>query len=159
MPNMARRDPNEIFRRMELDMHRFTEEALRAFLETPGAGHGFWQPAADIHETKDGWTIKLELAGVGADSVSVLLTGDGRRLVVSGHRKEDPEDRRDRVGCRQLEVYFGPFERTFVLPEGAQVDRDAIRATMRNGFLNIHLPRRSPQGAVRIIPIEVEVTR
>jgi len=156
---MPRRDPGEIFRRMELDMHRFTEEALRAFLDQPGSGHGFWQPPADVHETKEGWLIKLELAGVTAETVSVVLAADGRRLVVSGNRSESPQDRTGRVGCRQLEIYFGPFERIFVLPEGADVDRDRITATLRNGFLSVHLPRRAPAGNIRIIPIEVEPTQ
>ena len=45
--------------------------------------------------------------------------------------------------CHQLEIYFGPFERTFELPEDFRVDRDAITATLKNGFLTIRLPERS----------------
>lgn len=153
---MARRNPSDLFRRMEMDMHRFTEEALLAFLESPSARSSFWQPAADIYETRDGFAIKVELAGVATDSVSVALSGDGRRLTVAGNRIEPASERENRTGCRQLEIYFGPFERTFALPENAQIQRDLISATLRNGFLTIQLPRRARENAVRIIPIEVE---
>ncbi|MFM7320697.1 MAG: Hsp20/alpha crystallin family protein [Armatimonadota bacterium] len=152
---MARRDPSDLFRRMELDMHRFTEEALRAFLETPGQA-AFWQPPADFHETRDGWSITLELAGVASDAMQIVLSGDGRRLSVSGQRTEPATDRQDRTGCRHLEIYFGPFERVFPLPEEADVDREGIVATLRNGFLTVKLPRRRNKPAVRIIPVELE---
>jgi len=155
---MARRDASDLFRRMELDMHRFTEEALRAFLESPGQAP-FWQPPADVHETRDGWSITMELAGVSSEAIHISLSGDGRRLSISGQRTEPAIERVDRIGCRHLEIYFGPFERIFVLPEEADVDRDGLAAVLRNGFLTIRLPRRKPRESVRIIPVEMEGDR
>jgi hypothetical protein len=62
-----------------------------------------------------------------------------------------------RRGCHQLEIYFGPFERTFPIPPDVEIDRDAISATLKDGFLTIHLPRRVRQPQVsRSIPIERE---
>lgn len=154
---MPWRDGNDLFRQMEFDMHRFTEEALRGFLEGPGAHSRFWQPATDVHTTEFGILLKLELAGVAVESVSVALSGDGRRLTISGVRAESEEERASRTGCQQLEIYFGPFERTFVLPAESPIDRDKIRATLKNGFLTIALPHRAPdEEQVRTIPISVE---
>ncbi len=155
---MARRDPSDLFRRMELDMHRFTEDALRAFMETSGQAP-FWQPPADFHETREGWSVTVEIAGEPAEAMHIALSADGRRLSISGQRIEPAADREDRVGCRHLEIYFGPFERTFLLPEEAEVDRDAIVATLRNGILLVKLPRRRARPGVRIIPVEMEGDR
>jgi HSP20 family protein len=144
-------------RQMELDLHRFTEDALRSFLDGPGGLSRFWQPPADVHETEAGLTFKLELAGATVESLNVSLSGDGRSLTVSGGRTESDSERAGRVQCRQLEIYFGPFERTFVLPEGFEADRDLITATLKTGFLTISLPRRERCPAPpRSIKVEVD---
>jgi len=134
-------------------MQRFSEEAF-GILDMPNR---FWQPPADVHETDAGIVIKVELAGLTTENVNVSLSGDGRRLTVSGVRAEQQEERTMRTGCHQLEIYFGPFERTFALPTDFEIERDGISATLREGFLTITLPRRAPAPLVsRSIPIEVE---
>ncbi|WP_395093169.1 Hsp20/alpha crystallin family protein [Armatimonas sp.] len=122
-------------------MTRFTEDALRAFLDNQGGVTRFWQPAADVHETRDALVIRLELAGATTETLSVTLSGDGRHLTVAGSRGEGSGE--EKTLCHQLEIYFGPFERTFELPEDFRVDRDTITATLKNGFLTIRLPERS----------------
>lgn len=153
---MGWREHRDLMRQMEFDMQRFTEDALSAFLENSGTLNRFWQPAADVHETEAGMVIKMELAGVTARDVNVSLSGNGRALTVSGTRAERHEERDARTGCHQLEIYFGPFERTFTVPPDLDVNRDAITATLKDGFLAITLPRQTRTvTAVRNIPIEV----
>jgi Molecular chaperone (small heat shock protein) len=149
---VAWRDYRDMLRQMEYDMHRFSEEAF-GFLEP---SNRFWQPSADVHETQAGIVIKMELAGVTSDNVNVSLSGDSRRLTVSGIRAERPDEREKRIGCHQLEVYFGPFERTFGIPPDYLIERDQITATLRDGFLTITLPRREQTVVSRTIPIEVQ---
>lgn len=140
-----------------MPMTRFTEEALRAFLEAQGGLSRFWQPAADIHETGDSLVIKMEVAGATTETLSVTLSGDGQHLTVSGSRGEQSEEQAPRTQCHQLEIYFGPFERTFEIPDTFRVDRDAITATLKHGFLTIRLPKRATQvQPTRTIPIEME---
>jgi HSP20 family protein len=154
---MSWRDDRDPMRQLEFDMHRFTEDALRAFLDGPGGFYRFWQPSADVHETQSGIVFKLELAGATVESISVALSGDGRQLTVSGSRIESEDERAGRQRCQQLEIYFGPFERTFLLPGDFEPDREHITATLKNGFLTITLPRKVRKSAPpRTIPIEVE---
>jgi HSP20 family protein len=142
------------FRHLEYDMHRFAEDALRAFMESPGGPSKFWQPAADVHETEAGVVIKLEVAGILTESLSVTLAADGRRLTVSGSRSESLGECALRQNSQLLEIYYGPFERIFELPEEVIIDRDAITATLKNGFLTILMPPRATEsGAVQKIPI------
>jgi HSP20 family protein len=153
---MAWRDYRDLLRQMEFDMDRFTEEALTSFLDSPAHLARFWQPAADVHETDAAILLKLELAGVTVENVQVALSADGRQLHVSGTRAERQDERVTRTGCHQLEIYFGPFERTFTLPADFDIDRDGITATLRDGFLTITLPRRPKRTVTtRTIPIEV----
>ena len=152
---MPWRDHRDLFRQMEFDLHRFTEEAMRGFLDGPGGAARFWQPATDVHTTDVGIVLKLELAGATTENLSVAVSADGRQITVSGVRIEPEGEREARTGCQQLEIYFGPFERTFVLPGDFTLDRDAIKATLKNGFLTITLPRReNRERAARTIPIE-----
>ena len=152
---MAFRDYRDILRQMETDMQRFAEEAFFGFWDQPSGLNRFWQPPADVHETAAGVLIKMELAGVTAEDLQVSLSADGRRLTVSGVRAERQDERLERKGCHQLEIYFGPFERTFPLPPESDIDRDAISASLRDGFLVIALPRRARQELPsRTIPIE-----
>ena len=154
---MASRDYRSLLRQMEHDMQRFAEDAFFGFFDAPHGLSRFWQPAADVHETEGGVQIKVELAGIAAENLNVSLSADGRRLTVSGVRGEAEGERGERTHCHQLEIYFGPFERTFVVPPEVEVDRDAIAATLKDGFLTIVLPRRARQPVVsRSIPIEAQ---
>ena len=140
---MAFNDYRDIIRQMEREMQQITDEAFRGFFSLPvGGASRFWQPSVDIHETEDSVLVKMELAGTKADDLQVSLSPDDRVLTISGARTEGRADREGRVGCHQLEIYFGPFERSVVLPGGIPLDRDGMSASYRDGFLLVTLPKR-----------------
>ena len=153
---MAFKDYRDIIRQMEREMQQITDEAFHGFFSLPvGGASRFWQPSVDIHETKDSILVKMELAGTKADDLQVSLSPDDRVLTISGARAEDRDDREGRVGCHQLEIYFGPFERSLALPGGIPLDRDGITASYRDGFLLVTLPKRPArrETETRLIPI------
>jgi HSP20 family molecular chaperone IbpA len=45
-----------------------------------------WRPAADIYHTREGWLVKLELAGVREDDIQITVSG--RTLTVRGRRRD-----------------------------------------------------------------------
>ena len=47
---------------------------------------GFGTPAADVYRTRDGWFVKMELAGVEPDELEVTVEGDTLR--VAGSRRD-----------------------------------------------------------------------
>ncbi|HZO88232.1 MAG TPA: Hsp20/alpha crystallin family protein [Chthonomonadaceae bacterium] len=131
---MAKRDFShfELFRQLEQEIQRFTEDALRAAL---------FHPPVDMYETAGALVVKIELAGVQPEKINVILSADNRTLTISGERAEAQDERRERVRCYQLEIYFGPFERHISLPGEFYFDRDRITANYRDGFLVISLPK------------------
>ncbi len=156
---MAFNDYRDIIRQMEREMQQLSDEAFRGFFALPTGGAGrFWQPHVDINEMHEAVIVKVELAGVKADDIQVALTPDDRILSISGVRGETHGDRAGRVRCHQLETYYGPFERAVALPSGIRLDRDAIKATYRDGFLLVTLPKRraSERPETRVIPISAE---
>jgi len=154
---MTFKDYRDIIRQMEREMQQLSDEAFRGFFAIPAGGAGrFWQPPVDIHETAKSLMVKVELAGAKAEELQVSLAADDRVLVISGSRVEGHTDRDGRVRCHQLEIYFGPFERTIALPAGVHVDRDKITARYREGFLTVTLPKLNDveqKPKKRVIPI------
>lgn len=91
-------------------------------------------PPADVLRIDDAIIVRLELAGARAEDLRVWA-GAGE-VVVRGMRRDPLGDRARRID--QMEIAFGPFERTITLPE--PVLADEARARLHLGLLEIELP-------------------
>jgi HSP20 family protein len=103
-------------------------------------------PLVDMWETKDDLYVAFELPGVREKEVSVSITGD--LLTVKGERKWDREVKDE--SYHRLERVYGKFERAIPLPIPVQADR--VKATYREGVLEIRLPK-----AEEIKPKEIKI--
>jgi len=135
----------DLIRQMEQEFER-SDEILRRFLHSVTSPERFWEPQADVYETREAVKVKIELAGVRSDAIHVELSEDGRALHIRGIREDERKEAADRILFHQMEIYLGPFERVLPLPPGAEVDRDQVQATFRDGFLMITLPKRVGPG-------------
>jgi HSP20 family protein len=106
----------------------------------PYAPHAF-RPAADVYETAGDVVVVLEIAGILGQEIDVRI--EQRRLTVRGARRDRRAGERRRYSA--MEIPFGPFERTVMLP--ADVDADGARARYADGLLEVTLPRRTRQTA------------
>jgi HSP20 family protein len=105
-------------------MARSIERYLRMMPKASGlrCSENFWYPAADVYRARDGWVVKIELAGVTPDELQVEINGDTLR--VSGSRRD--EVLTESVSYHQLEITYSRFEKTIRFPcpvEGARVER------------------------------------
>jgi HSP20 family protein len=94
-----------------------------------------WSPAADVSETPTEYLIKADLPGVPKDDVQILV--DGGMLTVKGERRMEHKVAEQKM--HRSEVFYGTFERSFVLPEN--VDPAMIKADYKDGVLFVHLPK------------------
>ncbi len=105
-----------------------------------------WAPAVDMYATKDDLVITLELPGVSEKDVSVSITGD--LLTIKGERRfENQVKEQDLL---HVERTYGKFERVIQLPMAVQADR--VKATYREGVLEIKLPK-----AEELKPKEIKI--
>ena len=98
---------------------------------------GGWAPAVDIEETQDHIVLRADLPGVSLDQIELKienqhLTLRGERAFPAGSRRED---------FHRVERSFGGFFRSFTLPQN--INQDAIQAELRNGVLEVTLPKKS----------------
>jgi HSP20 family protein len=98
----------------------------------PGAGQK-WSPAADVYRTREGWLVKVDLAGVSPDEIEIEIAGPVLRL--RGVRRD--ACCHETIAYHQLEITYSRFEKTLRFPcaiEGATVERD-----YRDGLLLLRL--------------------
>jgi len=102
---------------------------------TVAAGERMWAPLVDMYETKDDLFVTLELPGVREKDVHVSITGD--MLTVKGERRFESDVKDE--GYYRLERVYGKFERS--MPLAIPVQADKVKATYRDGVLEIRLPK------------------
>lgn len=105
-----------------------------------------WVPNADVLEYDNRFEIHVDLPGVAANDVDVTL--ENGVLSISGERKARDEDK-DALNYRK-ERGYGRFHRRFVLPN--RVDADGVKATGRDGVLEITIPKH-----VQALPRRIKV--
>ena len=94
-----------------------------------------WAPSLDVSETKDNFVVKAEVPGIDAKDIDISLTGDV--LTIKGEKKQEKEEKEE--DYHLVERSYGSFSRSVRLP--AEVESDKIKASYKNGILNITLPK------------------
>ena len=117
------------------------------FVGRPATAAGrVWAPPVDMYATKDDLVLTLELPGIDEKDVSVTITGD--LLTVKGERKVEQQVKEQ--DFLHVERTYGKFERLIQLPMAVQADR--VKATYRDGVLEIRLPK-----AEELKPKEIKI--
>jgi HSP20 family protein len=93
-----------------------------------------WRPAADVYRTKDGFSIKFELAGVRAEDIDLEVLGP--RMTLRGVRR-DVCDHAESCRCYLMEISYNQFERSLELP--CNLERADIATSFRDGMLLVHI--------------------
>jgi len=104
-------------------------------------------PVVDIAETPEEFVIHADLPGVAQKDVKVGLLGDV--LTLRGERQEENQENTGTV--LRVERATGAFERRFRL--GAPVHSDGVKATYRDGVLEVRVPK-AEEARQREIPIQ-----
>jgi HSP20 family protein len=106
-------------------------------------------PDFEVKETKEGFVFTADVPGVAEKDLQVALSGN--RLSVSGKRESEKTEQDDTYYA--TERSYGSFLRSFTLPEG--IDADKIRAELKNGVLNLTIPK-SPEAQPKKIAVSTK---
>ena len=119
------------------EMNRYFSLPFRAgSIGRMGLLDGTWTPAVDIFENRDNILVKAEIPGMEKEDLDVTVKDNV--LVIKGEKKKESEVKEE--GGVRSERYYGYFNRTLPLP--AYVDAANVKATYKNGVLELTLPKK-----------------
>jgi len=124
-------------------VNRLFEDVLGGVREAGEVG-GTWSPVVDIYETEKGFIVKAELPEVKQPDITIKV--EDHTLTIEGERKPQ----RVIEGYHRVERAYGRFTRSFLLP--SSIDQNAIKANLKDGVLEIVLPKRE-----EIVPRQIEI--
>ncbi|HEY2772796.1 MAG TPA: Hsp20/alpha crystallin family protein [Candidatus Binatia bacterium] len=130
-------------------MHREFDDLLGRFFGPrndwlAGGTTGRWIPPIESFLRDGEMVVRVDVPGIDPDSLDISVEGD--RLTVKGERRNTREE--ETGGRSYREVLYGAFERTISLPW--DVDSDAIKASCKDGVLEITMKAPEKVGAKRI---------
>lgn len=96
---------------------------------------GMAYPTVDAAETDTEYQITAELPGMTEKDVEVTMANG--MLILKGSKDEAKEERKK--DYFMSERRYGSFQRSFRLPEDADVEN--IAATLKNGVLSVNVPK------------------
>jgi len=102
--------------------------------EVSEAKHNYVAPFADIFETKENYTILLDMPGVSKDNFKVKVDDD--ELVLTGNIKNGTDDQ----NYIYNEIFYTGYHRRFILPNNVNVEK--IEAHYENGVLSLVLNKK-----------------
>ncbi|MGE5162786.1 MAG: Hsp20/alpha crystallin family protein [Sphingobacteriales bacterium] len=106
-------------------------------------------PAVDITESDKAYDVTVELPGMDEKNIEVKVTKGS--LTIKGEKQEEKEEKKKDYYLH--ERHFGSFERSFPMPDGADVDK--IEASFKKGVLTVTLPKK-PEAQKSAKKIEVK---
>jgi len=108
-----------------------------------------WSPQVDIIEDDKEYLVKADLPEMKKEEIKINV--ENGMLSISGERKSEKEEKNKKF--HRIERSYGPFERTFTVPEDA--DASKIGADFKEGVLKVHLPK-SPQAKPKTFEVKVQ---
>jgi HSP20 family protein len=116
---------------------------------TPGRAVAEWKPPIALWEEKNEIVLVVDLPGVPRDSVHVAVN---RGVIqIQGERSMPQGKNGDDRKLRYAEHPFGKFSRTVPIPHAARLEE--LQAQMRDGTLEVRVPREPGATDVRQVPV------
>jgi len=106
-------------------------------------------PAVDVFEEKDDIVVKAELPGIEKDNIEVNLAD--HHLTIKGEKRKEEEVKQEHY--YRSERSYGSFMRTVELPKDVHADR--VKASFKNGILEVRLPK-TEEAKAKEIKVKVD---
>ena len=130
------------------DFVRMRVDQLFESLLNPARGPAAaFAPPVEIEENAEEFVVRADLPGISQKDVKIQLTGEV--LTIRGERRQEQTEKNGNL--HRSERVYGGFERSFTL--NAPVHGEKVRATYKDGVLEVHIPK-AEEARVREIPIQ-----
>lgn len=99
--------------------------------------HSGFRPVLNIEEKPDRYVVEAEVPGMNPEDIHIEVSGNV--LTIHGERRRDNRESDDDSRIHRMESSYGAFQRSFTLPDHANLDD--ISADSRSGVLYINVPK------------------
>ena len=113
--------------------NRNRQVALLSVIRSVKPSDRLWSPAADVYTRDGGWLVKVDVAGICHDELTIEIEGSLMR--VRGCRRDSVY--RDGFRCQQMEITYSRFEKTIQFP--CSIETASVVHDYHDGFLIIKL--------------------
>ena len=134
---------------LERHYRQLLQDALRQSQQAVLQRSTTWRPLADILDSAEMMTVKIELAGMKEEEIEVTLYEDA--LVISGAR-HDERTTQGTLYYHEAQIRYGPFRVEVYIP--SPIEREAATTRYENGFLWVNLPK-LPAGKPESVRIQL----
>jgi len=135
---------------LQREIDRVFDDVFSSGRGRSGGGMMMNAPRIDLHEAEGELRLHADLPGIQPSDLDVRIDGDV--LTISGERKR--EQNRNERDFHVMERSHGRFQRSVQLP--FTPNPDEVRADVRHGVLEIHIPKHSAQERSRRIQVRGE---
>ncbi|HYT00623.1 MAG TPA: Hsp20/alpha crystallin family protein [Thermoplasmata archaeon] len=140
------------------DMDRWFDDIRRSF------EHHFWgplargseselavrQPLVDLIDNGSDFVVRAELLGVAKGDVDLNVTPNGIEIRAEADRSRE-ENEKDYFFQERT---YGVLQRTLTFPE--EVKSDLAKATLKDGVLEVRVPKKEPTPQTQPVKVRVE---
>jgi HSP20 family protein len=147
-PGLLRRSEVDPFTSLRDEMNRVFEGFFNG---DDGVAPPAWAeplvPRLDLSETPTEVQLTMELPGMSEQDIDVELLENA--VKIHGEKKDERETKEHNF--HRMERTFGSFERVVPLP--VKINREEVKAQVRNGVLTVVLPKAEPAMGQQKIPV------
>ncbi len=138
------------------DVRRLFEELARQRPERRHQLTGECLPLLDVFETVDAFDLLLDLPGVPASNLRILVKAG--IVIIAGEKDRPDQSARGHASFHLVERDFGRFARAVRVH--ASIDAAKATATLRDGELRVRLPKLNERrGQAIMVPVTSDAVR
>ena len=108
------------------------------------------EPAVDVKDNGTEFVVAADVPGVSKDDLDIEVTPEG--VEIRAEAKAEREEKDENYFFRERN--YTAFVRALPLP--AQVDPEKVVAELKDGVLQIRLPKREPTPAPKTVKVKVQ---
>ena len=133
------------------DFRRTFEDRFFGPLERWGeSGETGWQPLVDLIDQGSEFVVRAEIPGVPKEDVDLKVTERGIEIRAETNRSREAKEK---TYYYQERTYLG-VQRNLAFP--AAVKANLVSATLKDGVLEVRVPKREPTPDPRAVKVQVE---
>lgn len=144
--NLIHYNPFRDLDTLQRRMNRLFDEALLP--ADNEVGRLAFAPVAELTETEEGYSLKLELPGIALEELDIQAARDS--VSIAGERQSQHTETDQ--GVTRTEFRYGKFQR--VIPLSAPIDNTAVSAEYKDGILTLTLPK-AEEAKNKVVKVKV----